>query len=727
MNMQIKSFFYIAGVIGFAAFVLLLYTTNTLSHYYKMLENMGITQYETRLTADMLRQSSDDLTKFARLYVVTGDGTYKEDYNRVLYIRNGELPIPSNYQNIYWDLLEPIRTQRHPNERKMAFANIIERLPYDRYELKKLEEAKENSDDLANLEIEAFSAMAGLFKDSSGKYAVYGQPDQKRAIAILHSVSYLKAKQKIMLPIDEFCEHLDQRMQSEMNFLKVKVEALYKLLWLLSFFIGSVLIMLTVLVHKKIIQPIVFLREVIANFRDKKPIERKFFYRDEIGFMTEEFFMMHDELEEDIKLIGKNKRQMQEYLILVDKNVITSTTDLNGKILSTSEAFTNISGYSKEELIGNNHRIVRHPDMPKELYKDLWNTIINNQKWEGEIKNRSKDGATYWVKTTIYPNYDETGTKIGYISIRLDITAKKQVEALLEESKINEKMVQEYVKLVDQNILTSTTDISGKIIYVSEAFARISGYNKDELIGYTHRVVKHEDNDPQLYENMWETISHNRIWHGVIKNKKKDGGFYWVDATIYPVFNSYGEKSGYTAIRIDITDKKRVEELLIVDALTGVYNRRHFNEIFPRAINTAKRERKYISLIILDIDHFKQYNDTYGHQEGDEALIKVAHALKAQMKRATDLCFRLGGEEFGVVFESLSPDEAFAFADDIRASVEALTIEHRNNTAGAYVTVSAGLVTRKTVNSIDPDMLYKAADELLYQAKESGRNRVKAN
>jgi diguanylate cyclase (GGDEF)-like protein len=331
------------------------------------------------------------------------------------------------------------------------------------------------------------------------------------------------------------------------------------------------------------------------------------------------------------------------------------------------------------------------------------------------------------VEAIIYPNYSENGTKTGYTAIRFDITAKKQVEDLLKLSKLNEEKIKQYVDLVDKNIITSSTDISGKITYISEAFAQISGYTKDELMGKSHRVVKHEDNEPAIYDNMWETISNNRVWHGEIKNKKKDGGFYWVDATIYPTFNQYGEKTGYTAIRIDITNKKRVEDLLITDALTNIYNRRYFNEMMPKAINLAKRDRKYFSFIIMDIDHFKQYNDTYGHQEGDEVLIQVASAIYNSLNRASDMCFRLGGEEFGVIFESLDPQEAYLFANNIRQNIENLQIEHSGNSASAYVTVSMGLIAKKTLEELDQDQLYKETDDLLYKAKESGRNRVEAN
>lgn len=126
-------------------------------------------------------------------------------------------------------------------------------------------------------------------------------------------------------------------------------------------------------------------------------------------------------------------------LSIVDKYVIMSSTDTKGIIMYASEAFCNISGYSKKELIGSNHNIVRHPDMPKELFKELWKTIQNGKTWKGEIKNLKKDGGFYWVEATIEPKFNTEGKIIAYEAIRTDITAKKlfleQQSVLIEQSK----------------------------------------------------------------------------------------------------------------------------------------------------------------------------------------------------------------------------------------------------------------------------------------------------
>jgi len=169
---------------------------------------------------------------------------------------------------------------------------------------------------------------------------------------------------------------------------------------------------------------------------------------------------------------------------------------------------------------------------------------------------------------------------------------------------------------------------------------------------------------------------------------------------------------------------ERLEKISITDALTNIYNRRHFNELFPKIINSAKRDNDLVSFLIMDIDHFKQYNDTYGHQMGDDVLVKVAKAIKDSIYRSDDYCFRLGGEEFGVIFKTDSKEKAFEFANKIKENIENLNIEHKGNSASSYITASMGLICKNAKDIPSDDIVYKEADDLLYKAKENGRNKV---
>jgi len=168
--------------------------------------------------------------------------------------------------------------------------------------------------------------------------------------------------------------------------------------------------------------------------------------------------------------------------------------------------------------------------------------------------------------------------------------------------------------------------------------------------------------------------------------------------------------------------QKELERISITDGLTNIFNRRHFDETFPKIINSAKRNSELVCFLLLDIDHFKLYNDNYGHQGGDKVLIELASCLKESLKRADDLVFRLGGEEFGIVFKSETKEKAYEFANRVRQNIEELQITHEFNSASKYVTASIGLVCEYGSKIEDMDTIYKQADDLLYKAKEGGRN-----
>lgn len=166
------------------------------------------------------------------------------------------------------------------------------------------------------------------------------------------------------------------------------------------------------------------------------------------------------------------------------------------------------------------------------------------------------------------------------------------------------------------------------------------------------------------------------------------------------------------------------ESLSLRDGLTCIANRRRFDEYLTATWNLARRESSPLSLILIDIDYFKLFNDNYGHKEGDACLIRVAQTLAASLRRSVDLMARYGGEEFGCILPNTTLDGATAMAEKFREGILALQIPHASSPTADYLTISQGVATMIPSSDTSPDILIKAADEALYRAKTAGRNRV---
>lgn len=170
--------------------------------------------------------------------------------------------------------------------------------------------------------------------------------------------------------------------------------------------------------------------------------------------------------------------------------------------------------------------------------------------------------------------------------------------------------------------------------------------------------------------------------------------------------------------------RDRLAMLATTDGLTGIANRRRFDEVLAHEHARHARAGTKLGLIMLDIDHFKRFNDSYGHVLGDDCLCAVAHGLRAALKRSTDLVARYGGEEFAcILIDAPPPADALAFAERLREQVAALAIPHASSPTAAHVTISLGIITACCTRTTTPSLLLTQADEQLYRAKTSGRNR----
>lgn len=297
----------------------------------------------------------------------------------------------------------------------------------------------------------------------------------------------------------------------------------------------------------------------------------------------------------------------------------------------------------------------------------------------------------------------------------IDGVLQHKIEIYLQNL-LQQKASEYLLRAYDESVIASKTDLKGRITYTSQAFCDISEYTKEELLGKPHNIVRDPETPPAVYKELWDTIQSGKQWRGEIKNRKKHGGFYWVRVTVSPEFNYNGEIIGYSSVRQDITPQKYIEQLTVIDHLTQVYNRKYYDETLEKEIHSAERYGYNISLLMLDIDHFKDVNDTHGHLVGDDILKEFADLLHLNT-RDSDIVSRIGGEEFTIIVSNDTEESACAFARKLRKEIE----EHQFAVV-KDVTVSIGISS--FIKGDTPKTLFKRVDDATYKAKHSGRNQV---
>tara|TARA_R110000772_G_scaffold232195_1_gene343463 strand:+ start:53924 stop:54868 length:945 start_codon:yes stop_codon:yes gene_type:complete len=263
-----------------------------------------------------------------------------------------------------------------------------------------------------------------------------------------------------------------------------------------------------------------------------------------------------------------------------------------------------------------------------------------------------------------------------------------------------------------------------KIVYVNAAFCRLSGYSEKEAMGKAPGFMDGPDTDPETRAKIAAAIKHGRHMRTRLLQYTKDGTTYWVDMNIMPLFGSDGEITHIAAIQRDVTaDVLREQELLSLattDDLTGTSNRRHFMERAELEVHRLRRHQVPFSVVLLDLDHFKQINDRHGHQAGDDVLKEAVRRWQLG-RRPFDTLGRLGGEEFAILLPGADADAAMTVAERLRAVIADTPFDTIDGPVD--VTVSIGIAEAEDADQTIEGTLGRA-DAALYHSKHAGRNRV---
>jgi PAS domain S-box-containing protein len=251
--------------------------------------------------------------------------------------------------------------------------------------------------------------------------------------------------------------------------------------------------------------------------------------------------------------LEKSLKELQDYKFSLDESAIIAFTDSKGVITSTNDNFCKISGYSADELIGQTHQIINSKHHSKEFFIDLWKTISSGKVFRGEIKNKAKDGAYYWVDTTIVPFLDDNHKPIQYLAIRFDITARKNAE---EDNLFK-------ANLLDNIWLAAISiDLNGVVTYWNKAAENIYGWTKEEAIGKSILELTPSAATVEQAKEIIETLKNGKTWKGEFGVKRKDGTEFIAMSSNSPIYNERNELTALLGISSDITIENKNKELL---------------------------------------------------------------------------------------------------------------------------------------------------------------------
>lgn len=389
--------------------------------------------------------------------------------------------------------------------------------------------------------------------------------------------------------------------------------------------------------------------------------------------------------------------------------------DREGRYSYVSPQVERILGWRPEDLLGHS----AFEFMPKEEAERLSEWFIEIEAEHHPIVqkeniNLHKSGSERVMETCARPFFDENGNYQGYRGVDRDVTERSTYQQKQDLSSLVLEHTPEGVMI---------TDADRNIIKINPAFCRMTGYTEQEILGQNPRILSSQRHDKDFYKTMWFSISTKGYWQGEIWNRRKDGEIYPEWLNISSIKDGAGRVTYYAAIFSDISTQTQIRNqlhnLAYYDALTGLPNRELFYDRLSKALIQAERGQEMVSVMFLDIDHFKRVNDSFGHNVGDLLLKKVSEVLSGCL-RASDTVARIGGDEFTILLTGVTSLESV-----VRIAEKILTTLEKpfdlGNDIHSYVGGSIG-ISHYPMDGADADTLLKHADNAMYRAKDKGRN-----
>lgn len=430
-----------------------------------------------------------------------------------------------------------------------------------------------------------------------------------------------------------------------------------------------------------------------------------------------------DELRQTLKNYEYKLRQADHHLDVAKKIFETAAeaiaiTDADTIIQSVNPAFTKITGFTAEEIIGKKTSVLKSGRHGPEFYQKMQDSLKTEGHWQGEIWDKRKNGEIYPKWLSISAVSDAAGIVTNYTATFTDVTEQKRAMELMLESE------QRYHRLFHSNddalfVYPLLPEGEGKFVEVNEVACRRLGYSREELLQLSMRNIDGIRDMGNFPEITGKLLTEKQALF-ITEHTSKLGEKIPVEVNLR-VFEMNGQSYGLASVR-DISERKlaeaQIRHLAHYDALTNLPNRRLLLERLNLTLSQAKRYNRQFAILFLDLDGFKQINDTQGHAAGDELLVNIASRLLKCMREG-DTVSRLGGDEFIVLLGEIKLlEDVSAIAEKIIHAVkQPIVIGGRNN----CITTSVGIAVYP-FDGAEADMLIKKADIALYAAKEAGRN-----
>ena len=381
-----------------------------------------------------------------------------------------------------------------------------------------------------------------------------------------------------------------------------------------------------------------------------------------------------------------------------------------------SEIWKSQLGYREDE-IGDDRFVwekLCHPDDLTAAYEAIKRCMADpSARYQVEFRMKHKRGDWRWMLSQGTIQRTEEGLPARFVGCHIDITERKLIE---EQQRLFTKVI---ASIADGVVVT---DPNKRIISVNQAFTHLTGYSPSEVLGQTPAILQSGRQDERFYREMWRQIETTGHWQGEIWNRRKSGEIYPELLSISAVRNGGGEITNYVGVFNDITSSKQYEErlnyLAYHDALTGLPNRTLFQQRLKETLGRARRHEQVVAVLYIDLDHFKNINDSLGHHVGDRLLQAVASRLTNNV-REVDTVGRFGGDEFAVLLDVI--DDNRDAATVARKLIEALARPFQIAEHQFYISASMGIGCYPQ-DGADVEELFKNADTAMYRAKAEGRN-----